>query len=69
MNSTGIDNRIIGGIAETQGMPDSCGEHGITSDIEVIEIQNINEAYERMLSCDAKYRFVTDRDSLQASNK
>ena len=47
-------------------MLDFCGEHGITSDIEVIKIQNINEAYERMLKSDVKYRFVIDMASLKA---
>ena len=44
-----LSGSLIGGIAETQKMLDFCGEHGITSDIEVIKIQDINEAYERML--------------------
>ena len=57
---------LIGGIAETQEMLDFCGKHGITSDIEVIKIQNINEAYERMLKSDVKYRFVIDMASLKA---
>ncbi|WP_207005639.1 NAD(P)-dependent alcohol dehydrogenase [Trinickia mobilis] len=56
---------LIGGIAETQEMLDFCGEHGITSDIEVIPMQKINEAYERMLKSDVKYRFVIDLDSLR----
>ena len=47
-------------------MLDFCGEHGITSDIEVIKIQNINEAYERMLKSEVKYRFVIDMASLKA---
>ena len=50
----------IGGIKETQEMLDFCGEHGITPDIEVIPIQQINEAYERTLKGDVKYRFVID---------
>ena len=54
----------IGGIAETQEMLDFCGKHGITSDIEIIPIQKINEAYERMLRSDVKYRFVIDMASL-----
>jgi alcohol dehydrogenase (NADP+) len=45
-------------------MLDFCGEHGIVSDIEVIRIQDINEAYERMLKADVKYRFVIDMQSL-----
>ncbi|MGI4874267.1 MAG: NAD(P)-dependent alcohol dehydrogenase [Janthinobacterium lividum] len=55
---------LIGGIAETQEMLDFCAEHNIMSDIEVIDIQHINEAYERMLKGDVKYRFVIDVASL-----
>jgi alcohol dehydrogenase (NADP+) len=55
---------LIGGIAETQEMLDFCAEHGITCDIEMIPIQQINEAYERMLKSDVKYRFVIDMASL-----
>ena len=57
---------LIGGIAETQEMLDFCAEHGIVSDIEKIRIQDINEAYERMLKSDVRYRFVIDMASLQA---
>jgi len=56
---------LIGGIKETQAMLDFCGEHNITSDIEMIPIQQINEAYERMLKSDVKYRFVLDLASLK----
>jgi len=56
---------LIGGIAETQEMLDFCGKHGITSDIEMIKMQDINTAYERMLKSDVKYRFVIDLDSLR----
>jgi alcohol dehydrogenase (NADP+) len=56
---------MIGGIAQTQEMLDFCGEHGITSDVEVIPIQKINEAYERMLKSDVKYRFSIDMASLR----
>ncbi|WP_118180234.1 NAD(P)-dependent alcohol dehydrogenase [Paraburkholderia phosphatilytica] len=56
---------LIGGIAETQEMLDFCGQHGITSDIEIIPMQQINTAYERMLKSDVKYRFVIDLDSLR----
>jgi uncharacterized zinc-type alcohol dehydrogenase-like protein len=56
---------IIGGIRETQEMLDFCAEHGITSDVEVIPIQKINEAYERLLKSDVKYRFVIDMASLK----
>lgn len=56
---------LIGGIAETQEMLDFCGQHGITSDIELIPMQQINQAYERMLKSDVKYRFVVDINSLR----
>jgi uncharacterized zinc-type alcohol dehydrogenase-like protein len=56
---------LIGGIAETQEMLDFCAERGITCDIEMIPIDKINEAYERMLKSDVKYRFVIDMASLQ----
>ena len=56
---------LIGGIQETQDMLDFCARHGIVSDIEMIDIQGINEAYERMLKGDVKYRFVIDMDSLK----
>lgn len=55
----------IGGIQETQEMLDFCGELGITSDVEVIPIQKINEAYERLLKGDVKYRFVIDMATLK----
>jgi uncharacterized zinc-type alcohol dehydrogenase-like protein len=55
----------IGGIRETQEMLDFCAEHGITADIEKINIQQINEAYERLLKSDVKYRFVIDMASLK----
>ena len=60
-----IAGSLIGGIAETQEMLDFCAEHGIVSDIEMIAIQDINEAYERMLKGDVKYRFVIDIASLK----
>jgi len=56
---------LIGGIAETQEMLDFCAEHGIVSDIELIPIDYINTAYERMLKSDVKYRFVIDMASLK----
>jgi len=56
---------LIGGIAETQEMLDFCGQHGIVSDIEMIRIDQINTAYERMLKSDVKYRFVIDIASLR----
>ncbi|HEY3824101.1 MAG TPA: zinc-binding dehydrogenase, partial [Bryobacteraceae bacterium] len=55
----------IGGIRETQEMLDFCGDKGITSDIELIRIQQINDAYERLLKGDVKYRFVIDMASLR----
>ena len=55
---------LIGGIAETQEMLDFCAEHNIVSDVEMIRIDDINEAYERMLKGDVKYRFVIDMASL-----
>ena len=56
----------IGGLAETQEMLDFCGKHNITSDIELIPIQKVNEAYERLLKSDVKYRFVIDMASLKS---
>lgn len=58
---------LIGGIKETQEMLDFCGEHQIVSDVEVIDIQDINSAYERMIKSDVKYRFVIDMKSLKNS--
>jgi len=55
----------IGGLPETQEMLDFCGEHNVTADIELIPIQKINEAYERLLKSDVKYRFVIDMKSLK----
>jgi uncharacterized zinc-type alcohol dehydrogenase-like protein len=55
---------LIGGIAETQEMLDFCADRGIACDIELIKIDQINEAYERMLKSDVKYRFVIDMASL-----
>jgi uncharacterized zinc-type alcohol dehydrogenase-like protein len=60
-----IAGSMIGGIPETQEMLDFCGEHNIVSDIEIIPIQKINEAYERMLRGDVRYRFVIDMASLK----
>jgi uncharacterized zinc-type alcohol dehydrogenase-like protein len=57
----------IGGIAETQEMLDFCGKHNIVSDIELTPIQKVNEAYERVLKSDVRYRFVIDMASLKAS--
>lgn len=58
---------LIGGLKETQEMLDFCGEHNITSDIELIPIQKINEAYDRLVKSDVKYRFVIDMASLKQS--
>jgi alcohol dehydrogenase (NADP+) len=58
---------LIGGIAETQEMLDFCGEHNITADVEVIPIQKINEAYERLVKSDVKYRFSIDMASLKSA--
>lgn len=65
MKRRSLAGSAIGGIRETQEMLDFCAEHGITADIEVIRIQQINEAYERLLKGDVKYRFVIDNASLQ----
>jgi uncharacterized zinc-type alcohol dehydrogenase-like protein len=60
-----IAGSMIGGMPETQEMLDYCGQHNIVSDVEVIPIQKINEAYERLLKQDVKYRFVIDMSSLK----
>jgi len=65
MKRRSLAGSLIGGIRETQEMLDFCAEHGITSDIEIIPIQRINEAFERMLKSDVKYRFVIDMASLK----
>jgi len=59
-----LSGSLIGGIAETQEMLDYCGKHNITCDIEMLPIQKINDAYERVLKSDVKYRFVIDMKSL-----
>jgi uncharacterized zinc-type alcohol dehydrogenase-like protein len=59
-----IAGSLIGGIAETQEMLDFCAEHGIVADIEMIRAEQIDEAYERMLKSDVKYRFVIDIASM-----
>ncbi len=66
MGRKSVAGSLIGGIAETQEMLDFCGEHNIVSEIEVIKIQDINEAYERMLKSDVRYRFVIDMASLKS---
>lgn len=59
-----IAGSLIGGIKETQEMLDFCGQHNIVSDVEVIAIQDVNKAYERVMKADVKYRFVIDMSSL-----
>ncbi len=66
MGRKSVAGSLIGGIAETQELLDFCGKHNITSDIEVINIQDINTAYERMLKSDVKYRFVIDMKSFKS---
>jgi uncharacterized zinc-type alcohol dehydrogenase-like protein len=61
-----VAGSLIGGIAETQEMLNFCGEHNIVSEIELIKMQDINEAYERMLKSDVRYRFVIDMASLKS---
>ncbi|MDU8924954.1 NAD(P)-dependent alcohol dehydrogenase [Pasteurellaceae bacterium LIM206] len=60
MGRRAIAGSMIGGIKETQELLDFCGEHNITADVEMIDMENINEAYQRMLKSDVKYRFVID---------
>jgi alcohol dehydrogenase (NADP+) len=62
-----VSGSPIGGLPETQEMLDFCGQNGITSDVEVIPIQKVNEAYERLVRADVKYRFSIDMASLKAS--
>jgi uncharacterized zinc-type alcohol dehydrogenase-like protein len=62
-----VAGSLIGGIAETQEMLDFCGKHNIVSDVEMIAASDINDAYERMLKSDVKYRFVIDITSLKVS--
>ncbi|MEG4984783.1 NAD(P)-dependent alcohol dehydrogenase [Microcoleus sp. BR0-C5] len=66
MGRRSLSGSSIGGIAETQEMLDFCGEHNITADVEVIPIQKVNEAYERLLKSDVKYRFCIDMASLKS---
>jgi uncharacterized zinc-type alcohol dehydrogenase-like protein len=66
MRRRSLSGSPIGGIAETQKMLDFCGEHNITADVEVIPIQKINEAYDRLLKSDVKYRFSIDMASLKS---
>jgi len=66
MRRRSVSGSNIGGIAETQEMLDFCGEHNIAADVEVIPIQKVNEAYERLLKSDVKYRFSIDMASLKS---
>jgi uncharacterized zinc-type alcohol dehydrogenase-like protein len=66
MGNHSLSGSNIGGIPETQEMLDFCGEHNITADVEVIPIQKVNEAYERLLKSDVKYRFSIDMASLKS---
>lgn len=66
MGRRNLSGSLIGGIAETQEMLDFCGKHNITADVEVIPIQKINEAYDRLLKSDVKYRFSIDMASLKS---
>ena len=67
MGRKSIAGSLIGGIKETQEMLDFCGAHNVVSDIEMIDIQNINDAYDRLQKSDVKYRFVIDMKSLKES--
>ena len=66
MRNRNFSGSNIGGIRETQEMLDFCGQHNITADVEVIPIQKVNEAYERLLKSDVKYRFSIDMGSLKS---
>jgi len=66
MRRRSLSGSPIGGLAETQEMLDFCGKHNITADVEVIPIQKVNEAYERLLKSDVKYRFSIDMASLKS---
>jgi alcohol dehydrogenase (NADP+) len=66
MGRRSLSGSPIGGIAETQEMLDFCGKHNITSDVEIIPIQKVNEAYEQLLKSDVKYRFSIDMASLKS---
>jgi alcohol dehydrogenase (NADP+) len=65
MRRRSLSGSPIGGIAETQEMLDFCGQHNLTADVEVIPIQKVNEAYDRLLKADVKYRFAIDMASLK----
>ena len=63
-----VSGSMIGGIAETQEMLDFCGEHDIVADVDIIPIEKVNEAYERMIKSDVRYRFVIDMASLRQAD-
>ncbi len=65
MGRKNLAGSLIGGMAETQEMLDFCAEHNIVSDVEMVSIQSVNEAYERLLKNDVRYRFVIDMESLR----
>ena len=65
MGRRSLAGSLIGGIAETQEMLDFCGKHNLGSDIEVIPISKVNEAYERVLKSDVRYRFVIDMATIK----
>ncbi|RZL92467.1 MAG: NAD(P)-dependent alcohol dehydrogenase [Variovorax sp.] len=67
MNRKAVAGSLIGGLPETQELLDFCGQHGITSDVEVIRMEDINASFERMLKSDVKYRFVIDMSTLPAA--
>jgi len=66
MGRRSFSGSAIGGIAETQEMLDFCGKHNIAADVEVIPIQKVDEAYQRLLKSDVKYRFSIDMASLKS---
>ena len=66
MGNRSLSGSLIGGIGQTQEMLDFCGAHGITAEVERIPIQKLDEAYERMLRSDVKYRFSIDMASLRS---
>ena len=66
MKRRSLAGSLIGGIREAQEMLDFCGPHGVAADVELIPIQEINQAYQRMLKNDVRYRFVIDLASLKA---
>jgi len=65
MRRRSFSGSLIGGLPETQEMLDFCGQHNIACDVEMIRMDQINQAYERMLKSDVKYRFVIDLASLR----